>query len=129
MDESEDDSEEDEAEDEDEEEEDEGEDDSGEESDKMESPSTMSSSSAPSVGLLGPDSKDPVLKAAAVVKQLKVWDGVLEQRILLQELLTKVNKFPQDLGSFLEEGDIAHAKSVEEAGTALETMVRKCGEV
>merc|ERR1711934_754237 len=45
------------------------------------------------------ESSDRV-KASAVVEQLATWDSLLEQRILLQKLLTRANTFPNNLGDF-----------------------------
>merc|ERR1719397_67471 len=42
------------------------------------------------------------VKACAVVEQLATWDSLLEQRILLQKLLTRASTFPPSLDSFVE---------------------------
>merc|ERR1719220_798631 len=42
------------------------------------------------------------VKASAVVEQLATWDSLLEQRILLQKMLTRASTFPRRLDSFLE---------------------------
>ena len=40
-------------------------------------------------------------KGVAVVSQTNCWDKLLEQRILLQKMPTKMNAFPQDLELFI----------------------------
>merc|ERR1719397_1545613 len=47
------------------------------------------------------ESSDRV-KASAVVEQLATWDSLLEQRILLQKLLTRTSTFPPSHDSFVE---------------------------
>ena len=104
----------DDSEDEDEEEEDadksDDEDEDSEEEEEGEEEETTKTE--PFLGLVQRESADPKLKAAAVVGQLSVWDSLLEQRILLQKLLTKVNTFPQDLSALMEVDDTTHAKEV-----------------
>merc|ERR1719150_1610162 len=58
------------------------------------------------------------VKASAVVEQLATWDSLLEQRILLQKLLTRASTFPRRLDSFLE--GKGHEKEVKGAGQAME---------
>ena len=72
------------------------------------------------------ESSDRV-KASAVVEQLATWDSLLEQRILLQKLLTRASTFPNSLGSFVEGKE--HEKEVRVAGKAVEKVVRSSGEV
>ena len=72
------------------------------------------------------ESSDRV-KASAVVEQLATWDSLLEQRILLQKLLTRASTFPNSLGSFVEGKE--HEKEVRVAGRAVEKVVRSSGEV
>merc|ERR1719220_2302107 len=72
------------------------------------------------------ESSDRV-KASAVVEQLATWDSLLEQRILLQKLLTRANTFPNNLGGFVEGKD--HEKEVRVTGKAVEKVVRSSGEV
>jgi len=72
------------------------------------------------------ESSDRV-KASAVVEQLATWDSLLEQRILLQKLLTRASTFPNSLGSFVEGKE--HEKEVRVAGKAVEKVMRSSGEV
>merc|ERR1719239_328947 len=72
------------------------------------------------------ESSDRV-KASAVVEQLATWDSLLEQRILLQKLLTRASTFPPSLDSFVEGKE--HEKEVRVAGKAVEKVVRSSGEV
>jgi len=72
------------------------------------------------------ESSDRV-KASAVVEQLATWDALLEQRILLQKLLTRASTFPNSLGSFVEGKE--HEKEVRVAGKAVEKVMRSSGEV
>ena len=67
------------------------------------------------------------VKASAVVEQLATWDSLLEQRILLQKMLTRASTFPRRLDSFLE--GKGHEKEVKGAGQAMEKVVRSSGEV
>ena len=67
------------------------------------------------------------VKASAVVEQLATWDSLLEQRILLQKLLTRVSTFPHSLGTFVEGKE--HEKEVKVAEKAVEKVVRSSGEV
>jgi len=67
------------------------------------------------------------VKASAVVEQLATWDSLLEQRILLQKMLTRASTFPRRLDSFLEGN--GHEKEVKGAGQAMEKVVRSSGEV
>ena len=52
---------------------------------------------------------------------------MLEQRILLQKLLTRASTFPHSLASFVEGKE--HEKEVRVAGKAVEKVVRSSGEV
>ena len=63
-------------------------------------------------------------KGVAVVGQLGTWDKLLEQRILLQKMLTKVNQFPEDLPSFLND-DKEHNDLINEASKALSKLSKK----
>merc|ERR1719239_1473266 len=72
------------------------------------------------------ESSDRV-KASAVVEQLATWDSLLEQRILLQKLLTRASTFPPSHDSFVEGKE--HEKEVRMAGKAVEKAVRSSGEV
>merc|ERR1719370_2798050 len=65
------------------------------------------------------ESSDRV-KASAVVEQLATWDSLLEQRILLQKLLTRASTFPPTLASFAEGKE--HEKEVRVAGKAVEKV-------
>merc|ERR550525_733931 len=67
------------------------------------------------------------VKASAVVEQLATWDSLLEQRILLQKLLTRASTFPHRLGTFVEGKE--HEKEVKVAEKAVEKVVRSSGEV
>merc|ERR550517_1226765 len=67
------------------------------------------------------------VKASAVVEQLATWDSLLEQRILLQKLLTRASTFPHSLGTFVEGKE--HEKEVKVAEKAVEKVVRSSGEV
>jgi len=64
-------------------------------------------------------------KGLAVVSQLATWDKLLEQRILLQKMLTKVNTFPQDLEGFIDPGDKEHTDLVKQANKSLLKLVKK----
>merc|ERR1711990_102871 len=72
------------------------------------------------------ESSDRV-KASSVVEQLATWDSLLEQRILLQKLLTRASTFPHSLGTFVEGKE--HEKEVKVAEKAVEKVVRSSGEV
>lgn len=80
----------------------------------------------PSQGLVARPTTDPNLKAKAVVAQLGVWDSLLEQRILLQKMLQKVNTFPQNLEDFVEE---EQKEGMKKTAAALEEVVRAGEEV
>jgi len=64
-------------------------------------------------------------KGIAVVNQLATWDKLLEQRILLQKMLTKVNTFPLDLDEFMEPEDKEHSDLVKRASKSLSKLVQK----
>jgi len=64
-------------------------------------------------------------KGLAVVNQLATWDKLLEQRILLQKMLTKVNTFPVDLDEFMEPEDKEHSDLVKRASKSLSKLVQK----
>ena len=88
----------------------------------------------PPVGphLVHKDESDPQLKAKAVVGQLSVWNGLLEQIILLQKVVAKVDTFPQDLAAFLEPGDEEHeehVKEVKKTSQVSEKLVNKSGQL
>jgi len=68
-------------------------------------------------------------KGIAVVSQLATWDKLLEQRILLQKMLTKVNTFPLDLKEFMEPEDKEHRDLVKQAGKSLTKLVHKSGQL
>merc|ERR1719318_258646 len=60
-------------------------------------------------------------KGLAVVSQLATWDKLLEQRILMQKMLTKVNTFPQ----FMEPEDNEHMDLVRQASKSLMKLAQK----
>jgi len=64
-------------------------------------------------------------KGLAVVSQLGTWDKLLEQRILMQKMLTKVNTFPQDLEQFMEPEDTEHKALVRQASKSLMKLAQK----
>jgi len=64
-------------------------------------------------------------KGVAVVSQTNCWDKLLEQRILLQKMLSKVNTFPQDLEQFMEPEDREHKELVRQASKSLSKLVQK----
>ena len=64
-------------------------------------------------------------KSQAVVAQLKSWDKLLEQRIMLQKMLTKVNTFPTNPDSFLDSDDTDHTKLHNKANKALGSLLLK----
>jgi len=64
-------------------------------------------------------------KGLAVVSQLATWDKLLEERIMLQKMLTKVNTFPQDLEQFIEPEDKEHKDLVRQASKSLTKLVQK----
>jgi len=64
-------------------------------------------------------------KGLAVVSQLATWDKLLEQRILMQKMLTKVNTFPQDLEQFMEPEDNEHMDLVRQASKSLMKLAQK----
>ena len=64
-------------------------------------------------------------KGLAVVSQLATWDKLLEQRILMQKMLTKVNTFPQDLEEFMEPDDTEHKDLVWQASKSLMKLAQK----
>jgi len=68
-------------------------------------------------------------KGLAVVSQLATWDKLLEQRILLQKMLTKVNTFPLDIKEFMETEDQEHRDLVKQAGKSLTKLVHKSGQL
>jgi len=68
-------------------------------------------------------------KGLAVVSQLATWDKLLEQRILLQKMLTKVNTFPLDIKEFMEPEDKEHRDLVKQAGKSLTKLVHKSGQL
>ena len=58
-------------------------------------------------------------KSQAVVGQLSAWDKLLEQRIFLQKMLSKVNTFPDRLTDLVEAGDQEYQQL---AGSAKQTL-------
>jgi len=68
-------------------------------------------------------------KGLAVVSQLATWDKLLETRILLQKMLTKVNTFPLDLEEFMEPEDKEHRELVKQAGKSLTKLAQKSGQM
>jgi len=65
------------------------------------------------------------LKSQAVIGQLSCWDKLLEQRILLQKMLTKINTFPRDPESFVDLDDDEHVKLSNKANKALSSLLLK----
>lgn len=68
---------------------------------------------------------DPFLKGCSVVGQLATWDRLLEQRILLQKMMTKVNRFPSTLNNFLDSDDKEHRMRVKKAEKTLTALLLK----
>merc|ERR1712241_642411 len=68
-------------------------------------------------------------KGLAVTSQLSSWDKLLEQRILLQKMLTKVNTFPQNLKTFLDPQDEEHAKLVSKTSKSLSSLLLKTAQL
>ena len=64
-------------------------------------------------------------KGKAVTGQLGCWDKLLEQRILLQKILTKVNRFPIDVESFVDPEDTEHVDLIKQAKKALSKTLHK----
>ena len=64
-------------------------------------------------------------KGKAVTGQLGCWDKLLEQRILLQKILTKVNRFPIDVESFVDPEDTEHVDLIKQAKKALSKTLNK----
>ena len=64
-------------------------------------------------------------KGKAVTGQLGCWDKLLEQRILLQKILTKVNRFPTDVESFVDPEDTEHVDLIKQAKKALSKTIHK----
>ena len=64
-------------------------------------------------------------KSQAVTSQLACWDKLLEQRIMLQKMLTKVNTFPLDVDSFVDQDDPEHVKLVNKANKSLSSLLLK----
>ena len=64
-------------------------------------------------------------KGKAVTGQLGCWDKLLEQRILLQKILTKVNRFPTDVESFVDPEDTEHIDLIKQAKKALGKSIIK----
>ena len=64
-------------------------------------------------------------KGKAVTGQLGCWDKLLEQRILLQKILTKVNRFPTDVESFVDPEDTEHVDLIKQAKKALSKSIHK----
>merc|ERR1719195_468752 len=64
-------------------------------------------------------------KGKAVTGQLGCWDKLLEQRILLQKILTKVNRFPTDVESFVDPEDTEHVDLIKQAKKALGKSILK----
>ena len=64
-------------------------------------------------------------KSQAVTCQLSCWDKLLEQRIMLQKMLTKVNTFPQNVDSFIDQDDPEHVKLVNKANKSLSSLLLK----
>jgi len=65
-------------------------------------------------------------KGLAVTKQLACWDKLLEQRIFLQKMLTKVNRFPIDVESFVDPEDKEHLDLIKQANKAFSKTLVKC---
>lgn len=68
---------------------------------------------------------DPYMKGCSVVDQLATWDRLLEQRILLQKMMAKVNRFPDSLETFLDHDDKEHKQRVKKAEKSLTTLLLK----
>ena len=68
-------------------------------------------------------------KGLAVTSQLSSWDKLLEQRILLQKMLTKVNTFPQNLKTFMDPQDEEHAKLVSKTSKSLSSLLLKTAQL
>ena len=64
-------------------------------------------------------------KGKAVTGQLACWDKLLEQRILLQKMLTKVNRFPIDVESFVDPEDKEHQDLIKQANKSLSKTLLK----
>merc|ERR1712241_7120 len=64
-------------------------------------------------------------RGKAVTGQLGCWDKLLEQRILLQKILTKVNRFPTDVESFVDPEDTEHVDLIKQAKKALGKSILK----
>merc|ERR1712098_722567 len=65
------------------------------------------------------------LKSQAVIGQLSCWDKLLEQRILIQKMLTNVNTFPTEPENFVDQDDDEHVKLVNKANKALSSLLLK----
>jgi len=65
------------------------------------------------------------LKSQAVIGQLSCWDKLLEQRILIQKMLTNVNTFPREPENFVDQDDDEHVKLVNKANKALSSLLLK----
>lgn len=68
---------------------------------------------------------DPYLKGCSVVGQLATWDRMLEQRILLQKMMTKANRFPDSLNNFLDHDDKEHRLRVKKTEKTLTALLLK----
>ena len=68
-------------------------------------------------------------KGQAVTAQLSTWDKLLEQRILLQKMATKVNTFPQNVDAFIDKDDPEHVKLVNKANKALGSLMMKSAQL
>ena len=64
-------------------------------------------------------------KSQAVSSQLVHWDKLLEQRIMLQKMLTKVNCFPSDPDMLIDPDDVDHSKLVNKANKSLRSLMMK----
>jgi len=72
---------------------------------------------------------DPYVKGCAVVAQISTWDKLLEERILLQKMLTKVNTFPRTLDNFVDTSDPDYQARLKKTEKILKTILMKCGEL
>jgi len=68
-------------------------------------------------------------KGCAVRDQIGTWDKLLEQRILLQKMLTKVNTFPSNLEQFVDSSDTECQSRLKKTEKVLKTLMMKYGDL
>jgi len=73
----------------------------------------------------GQSVEDEIEKGRAVKQQLAIYDKLLENRILVQKVLVKVNRFPQhqDWANFVQQGDEEYQCKLKECQKAVKILL------